>query len=115
MRTLYGTIFVAAVGVAISTAAGAEKVPAVAIHSATTNGVEVRWFEEMVPMKDGVRLYTYGALPPEGETRGIVFRRNPYVQEKPVDRRELPFVCPFQLLGHESSRREGRGAFRPGR
>ena len=85
MRTLCGTILAAAVGVAISTAAGAEKVPAVAIHSATTNGVEVRWFEEMVPMKDGVRLYTYGALPPEGETRGIVFRRNPYVQEKPVD------------------------------
>ena len=85
LRTLFGTILAAAVGVAISTAAGAEKVPAVAIHSATTNGVEVRWFEEMVPMKDGVRLYTYGALPPEGETRGIVFRRNPYVQEKPVD------------------------------
>ena len=82
IRTLCGTILAAAVGVAISTAAGAEKVPAVAIHSATTNGVEVRWFEEMVPMKDGVRLYTYGALPPEGETRGIVFRRNPYVQEK---------------------------------
>ncbi|MBR2837511.1 MAG: CocE/NonD family hydrolase [Kiritimatiellae bacterium] len=57
----------------------------IVVHSATTNGVEVRWFEEMVPMKDGTRLYTYGALPPEGETRGIVFARNPYKAEKPVD------------------------------
>ena len=66
-------------------AIGCTAAASVTIHSATTNGVEVRWFEEMVPMKDGVRLYTYGALPPEGETSGIVFRRNPYVQEKPVD------------------------------
>ena len=81
MRTLCRTILAAAL-VATCTAVAAEKVLAVAIHTATTNGVEVRWFEEMVPMKDGVRLYTYGALPLEGETRGIVFRRNPYVQEK---------------------------------
>ena len=46
MRTICVTILAAAVA-AISTAAGAaEKVPAVAIHSATTNGVEVRWFVE---------------------------------------------------------------------
>lgn len=57
----------------------------VEVHSAVTNGVRVFWFEEMVPMKDGTRLYTYGALPPQGETRGIVFKRNPYVQENPVD------------------------------
>ena len=57
----------------------------VTVHSVATNGVTVRWFEEMVPMKDGTRLYTYGALPPEGETRGIVLMRNPYVQERPVD------------------------------
>ena len=57
----------------------------IGVHSATTNGVEVRWFEEMVPMKDGTRLYTYGALPPEGETRGIVFARTPYAPVKPVD------------------------------
>ena len=50
---------------------------AISVRSVVTNGVEVRWFEEMVPMKDGVRLYTYGALPAEGETRGIVFRRDP--------------------------------------
>ena len=55
------------------------------VRSVVTNGVEVRWFEEMVPMKDGTLLYTYGALPPAGETRGIVFSRNPYVEEKPVD------------------------------
>jgi len=57
----------------------------IVVHSVTTNGVEVRWFEEMVPMKDGTRLYTYGALPPEGETRGIVFTRTPYASVKPVD------------------------------
>ena len=77
MRTLYVAILAAAVAAASTAAGAAENAPAVAIHSTTTNGVEVRWFEEMVPMKDGVRLYTYGVLPPEGETRGIVFRRNP--------------------------------------
>ena len=80
----YGTIFALAAAVSLS-AFGVECEQGIAIHSTTTNGVEVRWFEEMVPMKDGVRLYTYGAIPPAGETRGIVFRRNPYVQEKPVD------------------------------
>ena len=57
----------------------------VAVHSATTNGVAVRWFEEMVPMRDGTRLYTYGALPPAGEIRGLVIRRTPYARQAPVD------------------------------
>ena len=29
---------------------------AVAVQSAVTNGVEVRWFEDMMPAKDGVKL-----------------------------------------------------------
>ncbi len=57
----------------------------VAVHSEVRDGVTLRWFEEMVPMKDGTKLYTYGVLPPEGEKCAIVFARNPYVQEKRVD------------------------------
>ena len=72
----------------------------VVAHCAAINGVEVRWFEEMVPMKDGVRLYTYGALPPDGETRGIVFIRSPYVQEKPVD-------MPAYALSQRSAMKRG--------
>ena len=49
MRTLCGTILAV---VASAVFGAAEKAQTVAIHSATTNGVEVRWFEEMVPMKD---------------------------------------------------------------
>ena len=48
-------------------------------------GMEGRGFEEMVPMKDGTKLYTYGVLPPEGVKCGIVLQRTPYVQEKPAD------------------------------
>ena len=36
-------------------------------------------------MKDGTKLYTYGALPPEGVKCAIVFARNPYVKEERVD------------------------------
>ena len=43
-------------------------------------------FEEMVPMPDGVRLYTFGVRPAPGVKCPIVIRRTPYVQEKPVDR-----------------------------
>ena len=57
----------------------------VKVHSVTTNGVEVRWFEERVPMKDGTRLYTYGSCPAEGVKCPIVIIRNPYVSEKPFD------------------------------
>jgi len=58
---------------------------AIEVKSAVTNGVEVFWFEEMVPMRDGTRLYTYGVLPKPGETKGIVLERNPYVKEQRVD------------------------------
>ncbi len=57
----------------------------VEVHSEKRNGMELRWFEEMVPMKDGTKLYTYGALPPEGVKCAIVFARNPYVKEERVD------------------------------
>ena len=42
-------------------------------------------FEEMVPMPDGVKLYTYGVRPAPGTKCPIVIMRNPYVKEKPVD------------------------------
>ena len=65
--------------------ASVQPVSPITVHTATVNGQEVRWFEEMVPMRDGTRLYTYGALPPEGETRGLILVRTPYVEAKPVD------------------------------
>ena len=72
-----------AVAVAIGAAwqAGAD----VTVHAAADNGQMLRWFEEMVPMKDGVKLYTYGNLPPEGTTCGIIFMRDPYVREVRAD------------------------------
>ena len=58
---------------------------AVAVQTVVTNGVEARWFEEMLPMKDGVRIYTYGSAPAEGVKCPIVISRNPYVQESRID------------------------------
>lgn len=43
-------------------------------------------FEEMVPMRDGVKLYTYGTRPAAGEKRPIVIVRTPYVPERAIDR-----------------------------
>ena len=42
-------------------------------------------FEEMVPMPDGTKLYTYGMRPEEGVKCAIVIKRNPYVKEERVD------------------------------
>ena len=42
-------------------------------------------FEEMVPMPDGVKLYTYGIRPAAGVKCPIVIMRNPYVKEQAVD------------------------------
>lgn len=39
----------------------------------------VRWFEEMVPARDGVSLYTYGTAPAPGEKVPVIVTRNPYV------------------------------------
>ena len=58
---------------------------AVVIRSAVTNGVEVRWFEDRMPAKDGIRLYTYGSVPAEGVKCPIVVRRTPYVNERTID------------------------------
>ena len=58
---------------------------AVVLQSAVTNGVEVRWFEDMMPTKDGIRLYTYGSVPADGVRCPIVVMRNPYVKEKRID------------------------------
>ena len=105
MRTKFGTILAAAAAVAVAANAAllsaapriaatengappdtaASDAASVRIQSATSGDNEVRWFEEMVSMRDGTRLYTYGVLPPEGGKCGIVLKRNPYVEEKPVD------------------------------
>lgn len=42
-------------------------------------------FEEMVPMPDGVKLYTYGVRPAEGVKCPIVIVRNPYDKCQNVD------------------------------
>ena len=57
------------------------------VHTFKAKGTELRWFEEMVPMRDGVKLYTYGILPPEGEKCGIIVMRNSYAGEYKVDMR----------------------------
>jgi len=45
----------------------------------------VRWFEDMAPMPDGTRLYTYGFGPEDGGKCAIVIVRNPYVKENRVE------------------------------
>ena len=57
----------------------------VTFHESHSAGETLRWFEEMVPMPGGERLYTYGAAPPPGVRCGIVVLRTPYVAEKRVD------------------------------
>lgn len=48
-------------------------------------GGKVRWFETMLEMADGLKIYTYGNVPPEGEKCAIILQRNPYVAEEPVN------------------------------
>jgi len=57
----------------------------VALLATAAEPSEPDTFEEMVPMPDGVKLYTYGVRPPAGVKCPIVIVRNPYVSEKPVD------------------------------
>ena len=45
-------------------------------------GATARYFEEMVPMPDGVKLYTFGAVPPAGMKCPIIIQRNPYVNDE---------------------------------
>ncbi len=77
------TILAAAV---LSLTLGVRQLPALVVHEDAANGQTVRWFEEMVPMPDGTRLYTFGVVPPPGEKCAVVMHRNPYVKENvPVD------------------------------
>ena len=43
-------------------------------------------FEEMLHMPDGVKLYTYGVVPPPGTKCPVVIMRNPYVKDDPIDK-----------------------------
>lgn len=61
------------------------RLSAVEVQATQTGGTSVRWFEEMMPAPDGVRLYTYGSAPAEGVKCPIIIQRNPYVKETRVD------------------------------
>ena len=43
-------------------------------------------YEEMVPMRDGVKLYTCGSLPRKGEKLPVIIVRTPYVDEMGADK-----------------------------
>ena len=60
-------------------------VSAVEVHEQKVGGETVRWFEEMVPQADGVRIYTYGSVPAKDVKCPIIIQRNPYVKEERVD------------------------------
>ena len=63
------------------------RVPAatVRVRESQADGQTDRWFEEMLPSKDGVRLYTYGSAPKAGVKCPIIVTRNPYVKEEATD------------------------------
>lgn len=54
------------------------------IETVCANGAKARYFEEKVPMPDGVKLYTFGAMPPAGMKCPIIIERNPYVKDERV-------------------------------
>jgi len=54
------------------------------IEAVSAGGSTARYFEEMVPMPDGVKLYTFGAVPPAGMKCPIIIERNPYVKDERV-------------------------------
>jgi putative CocE/NonD family hydrolase len=59
------------------------------IETVCPGGATARYFEEMVPMPDGVKLYTFGAVPPAGMKCPIVVHRNPYVKDERVNPRQF--------------------------
>lgn len=59
---------------------------ALAQFASFADGPKCEVFEEMLPMPDGVKLYTYGVKPPPGTKCAVVIMRNPYVKDNPVDR-----------------------------
>ena len=67
---------------AIAQCAGADA--AVKINAASEK-CKVQWFEEFVPMSDGVKLYTIGVAPAGVEKCPIVVIRMPYVKAQRVD------------------------------
>ena len=78
------TLFKGASVLALAMALCAAAVSASAVEVRGKGGA-ARWFEEMVEMPDGVRLYTFGTAPADGGKCPIIVMRNPYVQEKPVN------------------------------
>ena len=58
-------------------------------------------FEIMMPMRDGVRLYTCGSLPRDGVKMPVIVVRTPYVEEKPVGKAAIGmFALPAYARGY---------------
>jgi putative CocE/NonD family hydrolase len=53
--------------------------------NAPSEKLAAQWFEEFVPMADGVKLYTVGVAPADAEKCPIVIIRNPYVKSQRAD------------------------------
>lgn len=51
----------------------------------SSDKIKVQWFEEFVPMTDGVKLYTIGIAPANAGKCPIVVFRTPYVKERRTD------------------------------
>ena len=67
--------------VALAIVQGAEVCAEVKINAASEN-CKAQWFEEFVPMADGVKLYTIGVAPAGVGKCPIVVIRMPYVKAK---------------------------------
>jgi len=66
---------------------------AVVIRTAVTNDVEMQWFEDRMVTADGVGLYTFGSVPPQGVKCPIVIERNPYVKEARMEGPDVVKLC----------------------
>jgi putative CocE/NonD family hydrolase len=53
--------------------------------NAPSDKLAAQWFEELVPMTDGVKLYTGGVAPANAKKCPIVIIRTPYVKEQRTD------------------------------
>ena len=53
--------------------------------NAPSDKLAAQWFEELVPMTDGVKLYTVGVAPANAKKCPIVIIRTPYVKEQRTD------------------------------
>ncbi len=70
-------------------------------------------FEEMVPMPDGTRLYTFGTKPRDGAKMPVIVVRSPYVDDSKPNRTALTaMVTPAYLRGYAMVMQHCRGCGR---